>query len=488
MSEAYPTRSEKWAKKLDVFFEKIAILEPDDEMKARIAIETKEDVGTSRLYWLQLVLSSLIGVLGLIQNSVAVIIGAMLIAPFFWPIQCIAYGIINGENKITTRAIRVLFLSMCVSISIGFFVTTLIGFNQETSEIIARTQPTILDLLIALASGILAFLSLRFQKLSTSIAGVAMASAILPPLLVVGIEWALEGYLESWKALFLFLTNLVAIVAAGIFMFVLYGYSAHVSRQLSTVKNSMIVFSILIIMVAPLVSSLVQSVERSQIQHAARDYLQEILTEEFGSHKIRSFFVRSKIQDQWSMEAEIILPEWEEVYIENQDAIESYLRDKLQDSIDLDLIITRSVSLKSVPVVVPEEPQENTQDIFLNLKEEILQELQEQKNTTNTVAQKQKDYDTILTQTWKKILSEANMDLENVRISYVMKWSKSGDDFVPENIESIDFLVRGKWFFDMNTYDQIYTSIIEGAQKTFPFTSDITLELTPQLTTSFTIE
>lgn len=191
MSEAYPTRSEKWAKKLDRFFETIAVLEPDDEMKAQIAIETKRDLGTSRLYWIQLTLSSLIGVLGLIQNSVAVIIGAMLIAPFFGPIQCIAYGIINGENKMTLRAIRALIISMCVTVGIGYLVVELIGFNLETPEIIARTQPTILDLMIALASGVLAFLSLRYDRLSASIAGVAMASAILPPLLVVGIELAL---------------------------------------------------------------------------------------------------------------------------------------------------------------------------------------------------------------------------------------------------------------------------------------------------------
>lgn len=490
MSEAYPTRSEKWAKKLDRFFETIAVLEPDDEMKAQIAIETKRDLGTSRLYWIQLTLSSLIGVLGLIQNSVAVIIGAMLIAPFFGPIQCIAYGIINGENKMTLRAIRALIISMCVTVGIGYLVVELIGFNLETPEIIARTQPTILDLMIALASGVLAFLSLRYDRLSASIAGVAMASAILPPLLVVGIELALGWYIESWKALFLFLTNLVAILSMGMIMFVLFGYSAHVSRQLSTVKNAMIVFCILCIMIAPLASSFMISVTQSKVQHKAKSYLQQILLDEFSSHKIRAFSVRSMGKDHWHIEAEVMLPEGEEIYIENKDAIEIYLRDRLQDSVDLDLIITRSVSLESTNSIDLQSATPNShekEELFSVLKNEIIQELRTKPQEMEGSSDIQDNYEYILTQTWKKILTQVWVELEDIRIGFNMSYFGREESFDPKKIQTIDFVIRAKGAFWLDTHQQLQNQIIQLANETFPFSSTIKIELTPVFDQAFTI-
>lgn len=192
-------------------------------------------------------------------------------------------------------------------------------------------------------------------------------------------------------------------------MFVLFGYSAHVSRQLSTVKNAMIVFCILCIMIAPLASSFMISVTQSKVQHKAKSYLQQILLDEFSSHKIRAFSVRSMGKDHWHIEAEVMLPEGEEIYIENKDAIEIYLRDRLQDSVDLDLIITRSVSLESTNSIDLQSATPNShekEELFSVLKNEIIQELRTKPQEMEGSSDIQDNYEYILTQTWKKILTQ----------------------------------------------------------------------------------
>lgn len=94
----------------------------------------------------------------------------MLIAPILGPIQGLAFGIVNGERKTFVQSLWSLFLTTLVCILIGYLCSSSVGFVIENTEILSRTKPTILDLMIALASGVIAFLSLRFKRLSSSIA------------------------------------------------------------------------------------------------------------------------------------------------------------------------------------------------------------------------------------------------------------------------------------------------------------------------------
>jgi uncharacterized hydrophobic protein (TIGR00271 family) len=125
-----------------------------------------------------------------------VVIGVMLIAPLLRPIQSFSFGLVSAHKSRTWVSFKNIFLSILLVIISSLIVTYLVPVKLETSEVLARTNPNILDFFIAGASAAIAFLALVYKKkLSMSIAGVAMAASLLPPLSVIGIEIVYSHYL-----------------------------------------------------------------------------------------------------------------------------------------------------------------------------------------------------------------------------------------------------------------------------------------------------
>jgi uncharacterized hydrophobic protein (TIGR00271 family) len=239
-------------------FEKIAIWELADEQKSSAAKTILEEVKTGIEYRSQMSLSVIIASLGLIIDATPVVIGAMLIAPIMRPIQAVSFATSTGNRKLFVKALRLLFLSIAVGIVGAFVVTKLIPFSQVTNEIAARTQPTLVDLFIAVASGIVAFLAFGYKKISASLAGVAMAASLVPPLCVIGIGIAFNSRRVGRGSSVLFLTNLVAIIVAGIFIFWLFGFSPTAKKSYkTTLINSASVIVMMLLLCVPLASSLI---------------------------------------------------------------------------------------------------------------------------------------------------------------------------------------------------------------------------------------
>ncbi len=164
-----------------------------------------------------------IAVLGLIQNSVAVVIGAMLIAPLMDPIMGLGFGICVGDTRFIRRAGSTLLIGVALSIA----VTALIGWASPldgvTSEIAARTQPTLLDLVIALLGGVAgAYAVVKGQQ--GRMIGVAIATALMPPLAVVGFGLATQRWSVAGGAALLFATNFVAISLVTTIVARIYGF------------------------------------------------------------------------------------------------------------------------------------------------------------------------------------------------------------------------------------------------------------------------
>ncbi|HEY5713990.1 MAG TPA: TIGR00341 family protein [Candidatus Gracilibacteria bacterium] len=259
-------------------FEKLAVLELEDEEKAKLAGHLQDLRKEDSLYWAQILLSSLIATLGLLQNSVAVIIGAMLIAPLLQPIQVMAFGISSGRSSFFYRALKTLAKSIALAVLLGFICAWVLPIRYQTAEILARTTPNLLDLFIAVFSAILAFLSLTEERLSESIAGVAMAASLMPPLAVVGIEIAFGNWALSWGSFLLFLTNILAILLVGSCFFIAYGYLPHqeFTQQKALKKAALLIVSTILICF-PLGSSLMhisQSVSlQSEIQAFTKKFI-----------------------------------------------------------------------------------------------------------------------------------------------------------------------------------------------------------------------
>ncbi|NNE65862.1 MAG: DUF389 domain-containing protein [Pyrinomonadaceae bacterium] len=202
-------------------------LDADIERKTALYIDLSRSATLKDLvYWLQILFSAGIATLGLVQNSSAVIIGAMLISPLMAPILAAGLALATGDITLGVRAVANLFVSTLLGMGFAVILVGLLPYNEITAEISARTRPNTLDLLIALFSGAIgAIATCRETKgVVTSIPGVAIAVALMPPLGVVGYGIGIggsAGWEIAWGGGLLYLTNLVAITFTAMLVFVL---------------------------------------------------------------------------------------------------------------------------------------------------------------------------------------------------------------------------------------------------------------------------
>lgn len=180
----------------------------------------------SASFFVMLVISGAISTAGLLANSVATVIGAMIIAPLMSPIIGLSYSLAIGNRRLMWRASLTLLLGTLATILSAIFLAIVINLRDVTPEILARVQPTLIDLLVAIAAGAAGAYSKPHPKISGAFPGVAIAVALVPPLSVVGIGLAL-GDRSIWlDSLLLFATNLIGTIASGVLMFVWLGYGS----------------------------------------------------------------------------------------------------------------------------------------------------------------------------------------------------------------------------------------------------------------------
>ncbi|MDT8901712.1 TIGR00341 family protein [Anaeroselena agilis] len=177
-------------------------------------------------YYTLIVLSCAVATYGLISGSAAVVIGAMLIAPLMGPILGGALAIAAGNRPLLRQAVKAEAMGAVVAIGLSAFLALIVPRSDLTVEIIARTTPTILDLVIALASGAAGTYAICTKPQGAALPGVAIATALMPPLCVVGIGLADQNFAVMSGALLLFLANTIAINVSAIVTFQLAGFSS----------------------------------------------------------------------------------------------------------------------------------------------------------------------------------------------------------------------------------------------------------------------
>jgi len=226
----------------------------------------------SQLSWHYLVLvisSCIIATLGLLSNSAAVIIGAMLIAPLMLPIRGAAFGILEADRGLIRASILSLMVGSLLAIAISALIGVTTGIAQFGSEVIARTQPNLLDLGIAVTAGALAGVAKIEPKVAGTVAGAAIAVALMPPICVVGL-WLGQGNLElSRGAFLLYMTNLFGITLACMVAFVLFGY-AMVRRARRPLGVTLMFTTLLAI---PLGASTLQLLQQNQVEDRVKRVL-----------------------------------------------------------------------------------------------------------------------------------------------------------------------------------------------------------------------
>lgn len=170
-----------------------------------------------------------IAALGLLQSSPAVIIGAMLISPLMGPILSMGLALARLELREFRRAAVTLLAGSVVSVLASAAIVWASPLKAVTPEILARTHPTLLDLVVALLSGVVGGYVILTRK-GGVIAGVAIATALMPPLATVGYGLAVRSVPIGGGAFLLFMTNIVAIVAAVFLMARIFGFQPSTRR------------------------------------------------------------------------------------------------------------------------------------------------------------------------------------------------------------------------------------------------------------------
>ncbi len=209
-----------------------------------------------------LILATVIATLGLFINSSSVIIGAMLLAPLMQPIVSLSMGVLRQDESLFKNALKTVLIGMMITLMTAMLVAYLTPIRELSSEMASRLSPTLLDMLVAIASGVAAAYVKNDEKISSSLAGVAIAVALVPPLAVSGIGLGWGEWSMFMQALLLFITNLIGIVLAGSITFLILGYA-----PIKVAKKGIIVWTMIAILVTvPLYHSFETMKERSDIE------------------------------------------------------------------------------------------------------------------------------------------------------------------------------------------------------------------------------
>ena len=214
----------------------------------------REEADLSARFLFMTMMSAGIAILGLIQSSPAVVIGAMLIAPLMGPIIGLGFAMASGDYVWLRKCARSVAIGSLLAVILCAVIVFLSPLKTVTAELAARTRPNLFDLFVALFSGMAgAYALIRGRE--GAVVGVAIATALMPPLATVGFGLATLNWTVFSGALMLFVTNLVAIALTAAVMARLYGFTTDLSEKHSRWQN-ILIFATLIGLAIPLGISL----------------------------------------------------------------------------------------------------------------------------------------------------------------------------------------------------------------------------------------
>ncbi|MCZ4603698.1 TIGR00341 family protein [Streptomyces sp. Lzd4kr] len=201
-----------------------------DELTQDLVLSSGDTTSKRSAFWTMLTLSSVIAGGGVLTDSTATVIGAMIIAPLSTPIMGIALGSVQRRR---TGSATVVLLACLLVIAIGMAMSVALPSDYDllsNSQIASRTSPDLMDLIAALATGLAGAVALARRDVAAVLPGVAIAISLVPPLVVAGV---CLGKVSGWLALgalALFVSNLFALVFAGMVVFASLGYAAEADK------------------------------------------------------------------------------------------------------------------------------------------------------------------------------------------------------------------------------------------------------------------
>ena len=273
--------------------------------QAEVYANMRESAQPSVDFFVLITLAASIAILGLLQNSAAVIIGAMLVAPLMSPILAMAMAMVQGNLRLLLVAAEATAKGIVLAIVVGITITIISPIDSPTNEIMARTSPNLLDLLVALASGAAAGYAIGRKEVAAALPGVAIAAALVPPLCVVGYGIGTSDLSIATGSLLLFTTNLLAIVLAGALVFLALGFQPPRSERGELMRGLKVTVALLIpialLLAGTTIASTIEANRRARVEQVFRN---EVVAR---SAEVREMTIQhDRRNDRFIIEATII--------------------------------------------------------------------------------------------------------------------------------------------------------------------------------------
>lgn len=313
MTAASTPKETRWGAKLNTV----------DYMRDAVFFDGPTMRSQTTRFWLLLILASAIASAGVVANSTATVIGAMIVAPLMRPIQGTMLATVLGDHRNLTRSIGMMVAGAAAAVGVGFLVGLAVvqPIVAETNDQVAgRVSPGLIDLLAALATGMVGSIALLRSDISDTLPGVAIAISLVPPLCVVGLTLESGAWGQAVGALLLFVTNVAAILATGSVVMAIYGIS-RIRIELAQDKEAerrrrarayLTTVVMLLVVAVPLTYSTLKTIEDRSRMGRITDYVESAT--EGTRWTIVSITAREEDRIHVIVKGEPPLPDMESVY------------------------------------------------------------------------------------------------------------------------------------------------------------------------------
>jgi len=297
-------------------------------------------------YLVQLILSTVITTLGLLDDNNIVVIGAMLLSPLFWPVTGVALGIITTKRNMLKNSVISLIVSTLLVLMVSAAITSVVPPNVISSEIQTRINPDLMDLFVALSVSVMGVLALYFPSISSSATGVAISISLLPPLCVSGVGMAYFTGKIVFKSFLLYSTNVGAIIFVGVLIFYLLGVRPQKFVEKKRFRIGVVLSGVLMLLLSmPLSVYLKETVKQNSISNSVTKTLVQEMKLIDEKSKVENVNVEFSVE---KINISVLVYLSEDVAMTEKN--KEYLLDRLQNitesEVSLDMSLINIVSLQ----------------------------------------------------------------------------------------------------------------------------------------------
>ncbi|HEY9310728.1 TIGR00341 family protein [Williamsia sp.] len=263
----------------------MSVLIPDnqrrttDELDERLDLATGDTRAKQSAFWVMLLLSGVIATAGVASDSTATVIGAMIVAPLSTPILGVGLGIVTGRGGLIARSLLYVLTGIVLVVAVGFLVAQLLPNPTNVlnnSQVLGRTSPTLMDLLAALATGLVGAIAITRRDVGDVLPGVAIAISLVPPLAVTGVCLGSHAPALALGSFILFASNVIAMIITASVVFVAAKYNTIIDEGRRQHRRVYVLLTALLVVVAvPMVVNSLSSVWSQQIFTATEDWLED---------------------------------------------------------------------------------------------------------------------------------------------------------------------------------------------------------------------